>query len=153
MGRWCWILLALLVTGYLWLGRRGAEVYRARYGDFVNCLARPQESDGRRIKGTRYDVVAVEPGGMTIDRRGFRARVRWAGPVAVGDVVELAGTFRGDGTIHAERVVVMPHFRLKTGLMIAGSLAVLIGVADGFIRRRRTRFSEGLIRERPCPTP
>ena len=113
----------------------------------------PERSDGNRVLSVDDEVVAVNTDGFTAENDGLRIRVISDTLVRVGDRVELAGTFRRDRTIVAERVIVLRYYRLKRTAMLVASVAVLIVVAAGFIRSRRPRFHEGLIQERPCPTP
>lgn len=146
-----WMAIAALAVFYVWLGQIGAARTRGR--GFDRLLADPRFHDGTPVGGTDYAVVRLEPGGFVLERDGWRVFVHSDAPVRAGDHVEYAGTFRGDGTLQAHTVTVLHEFALKRFAMVAVSGVALTIVAAGFIRHCKPRFSTGLIREAPCPTP
>lgn len=146
-----WMAVAALAVLYVWLGRAGAANVRSR--GFDRLLADPRFHHGTPVGGTDYIVDRMEPGGFVLLRDGWRIFVRSTAPVRAGDHVEFDGTFQHDGTVEARTVTVLHEFAFKRTVMFAVSGAALAVVAAGFIRHCRPRFSTGLIREAPCPTP
>lgn len=151
MLRWStWLAFLAFVIAYGYLCRRAEGTDP---GGWDGALLDPERSHGQRVLSADDEVVAVGHDGFTAEQDGFRVRVITDTKVRVGDTVELAGTFRRDGAVVADRAIVLHHYRLKRLAMTVASIGVLVVVAAGFISVRRPRFHEGLIQERPCPTP
>ena len=147
--RFLWGKLLLLILIYGFICHLGGRVHAGESADLLDCLASPVAHHGSVILGVGYRVTSVRDGGFTIEDDEVPVRVHWDKPVKTGDRIEIEGTFQRDGTVRAKSVRVLPGFLFKRGVMLAGSIAALVCVFILILRSRPTRFSSGLIEERP----
>lgn len=119
------------------LGWRYADYAQHGVITYGTCAADPARYDGRSLAFPLYEVTAVRSDGYDIAK--VIPRVAVVGPtegLEVGDVVSVAGTFRGsDSSVVEAFRIAHPYRRWKQALGVVGVVLALAFLPSAFTVR------------------
>ena len=119
------------------LGWRYADYAQHGVVSYATCAADPARYDGRSLAFPLYEVTAVRSDGYDIAK--VIPRVSVVGPtegLEVGDVVSVAGTFRGsDASVVETLRIAHPYRRWKQGLGVLGVVLAFAYLPSAFTIR------------------